>query len=167
MVLIDPAPASRAYRRQFEAEFAQRQSSPEVQRLRQELAASGLRESDPEAYRQRLFELSVAGYFADPARARDLTPFRVMGRVQQSVWDSLGEFDLTAQLRSITCSVLVVHGTDDPMPLPSSRSIAHELPDAELVVLDGSGHVPYVEAPDELFAAIRRFLETTADTGRA
>lgn len=166
MVVIDPAPVSRAYRRQFEAEFAHRQSSAEIQRLRQELGASGLRERDPEAYRQRLFELGVAGYFADPARAHDLTPFRVMGRVQQSVWDSLGEFDFTAQLRAITCPVLVVHGTEDPIPLSSSRSIAHELPDAELVVLDGSGHVPYVEAPDELFAAIRRFLETTAGTGR-
>jgi proline iminopeptidase len=167
MVLIDPAPVSRAYRRQFETEFAQRQSSSEVQRLRQELAASGLRERDPDAYRQRLFELSVAGYFADPARARDLTPFRVMGRVQQSVWDSLGEFDFTARLRAVTCPVLVLHGTDDPIPLASSRSIARELPDAELVVLDGSGHVPYVEAPDELFAAIRRFLETTSGTARA
>ena len=37
--------------------------------------------SDPETYRQRLFELSVAGYFADPRRARDLTPFRITGRV--------------------------------------------------------------------------------------
>jgi pimeloyl-ACP methyl ester carboxylesterase len=29
---------------------------------------------------------------------------------------------------------------------------------AELVVLDDSGHVPYVEQPDALFAAIERFL---------
>ena len=34
--------------------------------MREELAASGLREQDPDAYRQRTFELSVAGYFADP-----------------------------------------------------------------------------------------------------
>ena len=84
--------------RAFEAEFARRQQGPAIQRLRAELAASGLKERDPEAYRQRAFELSVAGYFADPGRAADLTPFRVTGRVQQSVWESLGEFDLSSSL---------------------------------------------------------------------
>ena len=31
---------------------------------------------------QRAFEISVAGYFANPNRAAALTPFRVTGRVQ-------------------------------------------------------------------------------------
>ena len=103
LVLIDPAPVNRDYRREFEAEFARRQAGADVAALREELAQSGLRERDPEAYRQRNFELSVAGYFAHPSAARDLTPFRVTGRVQQSVWDSLGDFDLLApwQLGSV------------------------------------------------------------------
>jgi hypothetical protein len=41
-------------------EFSRRQQSPELQRMRAELAASNMRETDPEAYRQRLFELGVA-----------------------------------------------------------------------------------------------------------
>src|SRR5690606_15754911 len=71
MVLIDPGPVTRTWRREFEAEFARRQSSPAVATMREELAANGLRERDPDAYRQRTFELSVAGYFADPQKARD------------------------------------------------------------------------------------------------
>src|SRR6266536_3401829 len=94
LVLIDPAPISRHYRGQFEREFARRQGGPEVERMRSELAESRLRETDLDAYRQRNFELSVAGYFADPRSAQNLTPFRVNARVQQSVWDSLGDFDL-------------------------------------------------------------------------
>ena len=94
LALIDPAPVSRPYREAFEREFARRQAGPEVAALRGELAQSGLKETDPGTYRQRLFELSVAGYFADPRRAHDLTPFRVTGRVQQSTWSSLGDFDL-------------------------------------------------------------------------
>ena len=82
LILIDPAPVTREYRERFEAEFSRRQQGPAIQKMRAELAASGLRERDPDAYRQRGFELSVAGYFADPARAHDLTPFRVVGRVQ-------------------------------------------------------------------------------------
>lgn len=167
MVLIDPAPLTRQYRARFEAEFARRQAGPEVAALREALAASGLRESDPELYRHRAFELSVAGYFADPAAARDLTPFRVMGRVQQSVWESLGDFDVTADLAAVAPRppALVVHGREDPIPLDSAKDVARAL-GARLVVIDGSGHVPYVERPDALFAAIRQFLDETAHLAR-
>ena len=162
LLLIDPAPVARRFRDQFEREFARRQASPEVQGLRDELAASGLRERDPAAYRHRSFELSVAGYFADPRAARDLTPFRVTGRVQQSVWDSLGDYDLVAdpELRAITTPTLIVHGRQDPIPLESSEQCASALR-ATLVVLDQCGHVPYVEQPHALFAAMEEFLTAT------
>lgn len=167
MVLIDPAPVSREWRNVFEAELARRQSSAEVRRLREELAASGLRERDPEAYRHRAFELSVAGYFAHPERARDLTPFRVMGRVQQSIWTSLGDYDLRPRLAAVRCPTLIVHGREDPIPLAASEAAAHAMPNARLVPLDGSGHVPYVEAPAAMFDAIRRFLDETTPVPRA
>jgi proline iminopeptidase len=162
MVLIDPAPATRRMRRSFESELARRQGSPEVARLREELAASGLRERDPEAYRKRAFEISVSGYFAHPERARDLTPFRVMGRVQESIWESLGDYDLLPALPRVRCPALVVHGKEDPIPVSASEALVRALPDARLVAVDESGHVPYVEAPAELFRAVRDFLQETA-----
>ncbi len=162
MVLIDPAPATRQYRAQFEAEFARRQASPQIATMREELASSGLRDHDSDAYRQRAFELGVAGYFADPRAAHDLTPFRVTGRVQQSVWESLGDFDLLepGRLDSIHCPSIVIHGRRDPIPLASSEGVARAL-GAELIVLDQCGHVPYVEQPEELFSAIEHFFAGT------
>lgn len=161
MVLIDPAPVTREYRRQFEDEFARRQNGNEVKAMRDELATSGLRESNPEAYRQKTFELAVAGYFADPKKSRDLTPFRVTGRVQQQVWDSLGQdYDLLRDLSPPGFPVLFVHGRDDPIPAASSIETATAM-GAELVLLDECGHVPYVEQPGELFAALDRFLIAT------
>lgn len=159
--LVDPAPISRHYRELFEQEFARRQSGPEITTLRDELARSGLKDADPAAYRQRTFELSVAGYFADPARARDLTPFRVTGRVQQSTWSSLGDFDLIPALRDLRVPAFVVHGRQDPIPLASSRSVAEAL-GVKLRVLDDCGHVPYVEQPAVLFAPLLAFLREPA-----
>jgi len=159
LVLIDPAPISRQYRVRFEREFARRQSSPDVERMRAALAKSNLREIDPEAYRQRNFELSVAGYFADPRSAQDLTPFRVSARVQQSVWESLGDFDLAAdgRLAAIRVPTLIVHGRQDPIPIASSEEAAR-LMSARFVPLEECGHVPYVEQPGPLFSAIDAFL---------
>jgi proline iminopeptidase len=157
LVLIDPAPLARKYRQQFEAEFARRQRGPAIQKMRDELAQSGLRDSDPDAWRQASFELGVAGYFAHPANARNLTPFRVIGRIQQSVWESLGDYDLIPRLGKIGCPALVVHGRDDPIPVESSIEGARAM-NARLVLLDDCGHVPYVEQPARLFAAVDAFL---------
>lgn len=161
LALIDPASVTIGYRRQFETEFARRSDSEYVRRERAALVASGLRERDPDAYRQRAFELSVAGYFADPADARDLTPFRVVSRVQHSVWASLGDYDLLPSLATVRARAplpaLIVHGRQDPIPLASSADAAAAL-GAQLVTIDQCGHVPYVERPDPLFAALGPFL---------
>ena len=163
LVLISPAPITRAWRNEFEASLLERQRGPVIREMREALAASELRETDIAAYRQRSFELSVAGYFADPRLAQALTPFRVIGRVQQSVWDSLGDFDLRESLRAMARAVhlpvLVVHGREDPIPLASAMAVAEAL-DATFVELPHSGHVPYVEQPAALFEAMTRFLPT-------
>jgi proline iminopeptidase len=161
LVLIDPASPSRAHRREFEVALAERQASVWIANERAALAASGLRERDPDAYRQRGFELSVAGYFDDPAMAKNLTPFRVTNRVQQSIWESLGEFDVLPGLQRLGIPALVIHGRQDPIPLASSEAVASAL-NARLVVLDHCGHVPYVERPAQLFAAMRMFLRESA-----
>jgi proline iminopeptidase len=163
LALMSPAPLTLEYRRAFEAEFNRRQQAPEIQQSREELAQSGLREKDPAVYRQRAFELGVAGYFADPRKAHDLTPFRVVGKVQQSVWESLGNFDLIGDLKGIKTPSIVIHGRDDPIPLASSVEAARAI-GTNLVVLDDCGHVPYVEQPGQLFSALDTFLDETNPT---
>lgn len=158
LALVSPAPAAKAERTVYEANLAARNATPALKTEREALQASGLRSRDLAAYNQRLFELAVSGYFHDPARARELTPFRLTGRTQQGVWDSLGEdFDLRPALRRLDVPSIVVHGDDDPIPLETARATAEALR-AEFVVLPDCGHVPYVEALPTFTAALDRFL---------
>lgn len=47
----------------------------------------------------------------------------------------------SAPLSSITAPTLVIHGTADPMfPVEHGEALAHEIPDARLLRLDGAGH---------------------------
>ena len=147
LALVSPAPVWREARDRFEAEFARRNLDPALQEERRALRESGLREADLEAYQRRLFELSVVPYFHDPARARDLTAFRLTGRTQQEVWESLGDFDLRPALRLLGKPALVLHGESDPIPLDVAREAAECL-GAEFHQVDRCGHVPYVERPD-------------------
>jgi len=158
LVAIDPAPVTRPYRQEFEQEFARRMRSDSLRQLREELATSGLRERDPESYRRRQFELAVAPYFARPELATELTPFRVSGKVQQSVWASLGDYDAVSSAASLRIPALVVHGRHDPIPLRSSQEVADAMR-ARFLVLENSGHVPFIEQPDALFTAVEQFLE--------
>jgi len=161
LALVSLASITVEYRRQFEEEFARRMNAPEIQRARDALRASGLRERDPAAYQRRAFELSVAGYFRDFHDAKNLTAFRVNARTQQAVWESLGEYDLRPQLRDLSSRVplppsLVVHGTFDPIPLAGSRELATLL-NARLVELP-VGHCPHVEATAQFVRALDDFL---------
>jgi len=158
LLLISPAPFLAADRAAFDAELKRRQLSPAVAGLRAELQTSGLRERDPDAYRQRAFELSVAGYFAHAERSKNLTPFRVTGRVQQSTLASVDGDAVMAALPRLGIPALVVHGDRDPIPIQSARATAAAL-GASFVELVDCGHVPYVEQPDALLRALAGFVD--------
>ena len=157
LALISPAPSWRAAREEFEDEFSRRNLDPALQAQRKALRESGLRDQDAEAYQKRLFELSVVPYFHDPALAADLTPFRVTGRTQQDVWQSLGNYDLRPALRALALPSLVMHGTSDPIPLETAQVTAECLK-AEFHPLERCGHVPYVERPDAFRQILDSFL---------
>ncbi len=157
LALVSPAPSHAAARREFQHRLSERMETPEIVRAREELRQSGLRESDPDVYRKRAFELSVAGYFVHPERARELTPFRVTGRTQEAVWKSVGDYDLRDKLPALAVPALVLHGRHDAVPMSSPEETASLL-GAELVVFEHSGHVPYVEEPHKFVGALDAFL---------
>jgi proline iminopeptidase len=160
LALVCPAPATATDRRRFEVTFAERSQSPALVAQREAIQASDLRVRDPERHRRRLFELSVAGYFRDPDRVRDLTPFRVTGRAQQGVWDSLGPYDLREALVGLGIPARVFAGRFDPLPLDAAADTATRL-GAELVVFEDSGHCPHVEETARFVAELGRWLPGT------
>jgi len=165
LAIIGPAPTYPEARREYLAEFERRQSAPEIATAREALSHSGLREKDPDAFWKRAFELSVAGYFRDPAHAKNLTPFRVSSRAQQAVWDSLRHADLRTRVGSIRQPTLILHGRHDPVPVHASELLSTLLPDARLVIFEDSGHALYAEETEKFVAELDAFLpkETRRD----
>jgi proline iminopeptidase len=157
LALVSHAPVWRAARAEFEARFAERNLDPKLQEERKQLRESGLREQDPEAYRQRLFELSVVAYFCDPLKVRDMTPFRVTGRTIEEVWQSLGDYDLRPAIQQLRLPAMVLHGDCDPIP-PATAETTARLLQAPFHLLPRAGHVPYVEAPEEFARLLNGFL---------
>jgi pimeloyl-ACP methyl ester carboxylesterase/mannose-6-phosphate isomerase-like protein (cupin superfamily) len=70
---------------------------------------------------------------------------------------------LLDRLASVTVPVLVIWGEADRIiPVEHGRAYAKAIPNARFLLLPESGHLPQMEAPDRLLAAVRDFAQTTA-----
>jgi len=161
LALVSAAPVTAVWRDEFERRFAARMAQPWIARSRAELTALGLAQSDPERYRRMAFALSVAGYFHDPSRAKEMTPFRVTERTRRAVWDSLGEYDLRERIRQTfpdgtAPRSLLLHGIYDPMPIEAARETAALLSTGVLEL--ATGHAPHVEATEDFVRGLDTFL---------
>ena len=67
--------------------------------------------------------------------------------------------DYTDLLPTIQVPTLVMVGSEDEFtPIADAKFMHERIPNAQLVVLDGVGHLPTLEAPQECNAAIEQFL---------
>lgn len=78
-------------------------------------------------------------------------------RQQRAIMDRI---DSRPLLRHIAVPTLVGVGAEDKLiPLPLSEEMAEAIPGAELVIFPQAGHVPTLENPDAVAAALRRWLD--------
>lgn len=100
-------------------------------------------------------------FFVDPAKALP-TPGRrsVEGSVgtNRSITDHFERRTLLEGLPAARLPLLVVHGERSPMPLWSAADTAALVPGAEVAVVPGAGHFPWVERPGSVRDAVGAFL---------
>lgn len=72
----------------------------------------------------------------------------------------LASFNVHAQLSAIDVPIMIVAGSRDILTPPFlSKEMAARIPDSELVILDGCGHMAPFERHDEVVAHVRKFAE--------
>ena len=69
------------------------------------------------------------------------------------------DLPLASALAAITAPTLFVCGEHDWTHDPDDRSIVDWLPEARVVVLEGLGHDPWLEAPGAFFGEVESFLQ--------
>ena len=97
-------------------------------------------------------------YFADPEHALPMPELRYAGERSAAMVPSiLAELPaLEAALPAIRVPVGFVHGAMSPMPVAASTDAAERIPGAWVEVVEGAGHLVWVEAPGAVRAALRR-----------
>jgi pimeloyl-ACP methyl ester carboxylesterase len=85
--------------------------------------------------------------------------------LRHSLAELPGPSTLEPELRKLACPVLIVVGSEDASSAEPGRALASSLPDAELVVIPGAGHVVNLAAPDAFSEACRRLLARADRSG--
>ncbi|NMO54515.1 alpha/beta hydrolase [Actinoplanes sp. TBRC 11911] len=78
--------------------------------------------------------------------------------------------DAGAHLTGVRCPALIIEGSQDPDwgdPRAEGEAIVAAMPDATLELIEGAGHYPHTQYPDETSALILAFLSRTAEAKRA
>ncbi|MFL5322484.1 MAG: alpha/beta fold hydrolase [Myxococcaceae bacterium] len=87
--------------------------------------------------------------------ARRITPGE-MGRRLKDILST----ELMSELSKLSTPALIIHGDRDRVvPLRSAEKVARAIPGAELVIIKGAGHLPYMSHPDAFNAALDGFLQ--------
>jgi proline iminopeptidase len=70
---------------------------------------------------------------------------------------SMGKWDITAQLSKVNARALIVGGDKDETPVGVWEEWKMSLPNSQLLIIPGTGHLPYVDNPAVFFAAAEQF----------
>ena len=87
-----------------------------------------------------------------PPRATSVTGAAVAARLRRE------GYDWRPLLSALRTPVLVIATERDLLPLKAAHELADTLPAARLVVVQGSGHMPFWEAPRRFFEIVDSFL---------
>jgi 3-oxoadipate enol-lactonase/4-carboxymuconolactone decarboxylase len=74
--------------------------------------------------------------------------------------EAIAAADFSASTAALSLPALVIVGDQDQAtPFAAAEALHRALTDSKLLVIEGAAHIPTVEKPDEITAAIRNFLQ--------
>ena len=80
-------------------------------------------------------------------------------RNQYFIMEELKRYNVTGRLNEISVPTLIIGGKHDVHVAPSwSEIMAKKIPGAELMMMEHSGHFPWLDEPEKFFGAVEKFL---------
>lgn len=100
-------------------------------------------------------------WFADPELARTFSPPRSNSVTGATIAARLRRdgYDWRALLSAVVAETIVIHGEQDLLPVRVAHALVSVLRKSRLVLVPGTGHMPFWEAPETFFAVVSTFLE--------
>jgi len=108
------------------------------------------------AYRERAVELARSA-------PRPYGPNQAVNEALNEHWRLIiGDESFARRVAGLDAPALIVHGAEDPRPLRIAERLAASMRQAELEIIEGAGHLPWVERPERTGVVLRAFLSRVA-----
>jgi len=129
---------------------------------------AGVDVSDPLTYSREYWRVHLPRQMGNPAGLAQMrsTPWDFPNERPDAVFalfpllfGPLQTRDWRPKAATLKRPTLVMHGMDDLVPVASSREWAATFPEAQLFMMAGVGHYPWIEDPATFFPAARQFLK--------
>jgi proline iminopeptidase len=169
MVLHAPASPTRDFMFEMKEEVERRYKDDQCKRYRTLFDPQPwLNARDPRAVCREFYQTLLAVYTFDAGSMKSFKgdvcfgpdeAVRTQLIVNDQILRSLGNWNLLPSLSAVKAPVLVVHGAADVIPVKSSEAWAGAMPNARLLVIEKSGHMPQFEQPGIFFKAVETFLK--------
>ena len=170
LILLAPAGASKEYLPRYFGNI-ERNTDPEDKEAMHKIAESeAFLNKDPAAFIE-YWKIGLRPFFKDKSLIDKFNldfgkntaqNWNEIGRLMQ---ENLGGYDIHAELSQINCPVLILHGTDDLLPIEGSFKIHKNIPGSKLIALENAGHFMFIDSPDTMFAIIEKFLIDNSSVG--
>jgi proline iminopeptidase len=144
----------------FDAEMIRRMPARDVERAKQ-LERQAMGGQGSAADQLESMRLYWPTYFADPAAAPPCPDLAFSVEAYAATFASLRHElpGLARRLAGLAVPTLLVHGAGSPMPVSATTDTAAAIgPAASVQVLGRAGHVPWLERPGALHAALDRLV---------
>ena len=173
LVFHAPAPPTKVLLSEMDAEVQRRLKRHYTDEQLKRLAvlakwSTWLKASDPRAVCNEMYRtvLSVYGFNLESIKlikgdvcSGPIEAVRRQRFVTAQIWQELGDYNLLPSLGVVKAPALVIHGTADVIPIQASEAWARTMPNARLLLIEKSGHMPQFEQPEIFFKAIETFLK--------
>lgn len=163
LALLNSLPASYDTWQKEEAVLAQRQTRADsIARL--SILQSDMFTSDQPRAIELLLKLAFQKQFANPGLVDSLSfyipeDYTTRSRQFARLMPELVAYDLSEGLQTLSVRTLVVYGDTEPAAGFSGLEMKHLLPNANLIVLENSGHFPFIEHPEKCREMLAEFWE--------
>jgi len=125
--------------------------------------SEGFKKRDPETM-SKFFRYLFGSNFYDHKYADSLTLFfdsnyAKSGKLLRGLNRDLSHYDIHDSLKAITCPTLIVQTDYDRNLAEAMEQIHEHIPNSKIVLIQHSGHFPFIEAPKDFFKIVTEFVE--------
>jgi proline iminopeptidase len=147
----------------YQAKVASNRTTEDSLKLEQILVTEGFAKRLPDTMVD-FWRTYFRAYFYSPDLAdniklwmRDTTYQQVPGRYAR-LGKFLNSYDITDNLKNITCPTLILYGDYDATPIEWVTPIHEGIAGSQMEVIENAGHLLWVEAPDQVIRFVRNYF---------